>query len=141
MLIDSLPELLLQAAPGETDVVHFLRAVQYHGGEPLRERDTDLGRFHTGFQHRTTLGRACVTTTNSRTVHKSQQTHRCAFMKCFSMFEMFRDANNPREEGRGGYMDQGGICDRAAQKQSRGYICSNSQQYIVWVKMLHFSNM
>ncbi len=33
------------------------------------------------------------------------------------------------------------ICDPGAQKQlkSLGYICSNSQKYTVWVKIIHFS--
>ncbi len=35
------------------------------------------------------------------------------------------------------------ICDPGPQNQSKyhGYICSNSQQYIVWVKMTNFSFM
>ncbi len=33
------------------------------------------------------------------------------------------------------------ICDPGAQKQSLGYICSNSQQYTVWVKIIHFAFM
>ncbi len=32
----------------------------------------------------------------------------------------------------------GPVCDPVSQNQSHGYICSNSQQYIVWVKMIDF---
>ncbi len=31
------------------------------------------------------------------------------------------------------------ICDPGTQNQSLGYIYSNSQKYIVWVKIIHFS--
>ncbi len=33
------------------------------------------------------------------------------------------------------------ICDPGAQNQSLGYICSNSQKYTVWVKIIDFSFM
>ncbi len=33
------------------------------------------------------------------------------------------------------------ICDPGAQNQSLGYICSNSQKYIIWVKMIDLSFM
>ncbi len=32
-------------------------------------------------------------------------------------------------------------CVPGAQKQSLGYICSNSQKYIIWVKIINFSFM
>ncbi len=33
------------------------------------------------------------------------------------------------------------ICDHKTSLKSLGYICSNRQQYIVWVKMINFSFM